>query len=302
MKDGNFKITVLLPVFNAMPYLVDAVTSLISQTYKNFIVYCIDNGSTDGSDLYIKNIDDKRFRYYELEEADLVRALNFGLSNVDSEFVARMDADDISHPLRFEKQIEFLDNNKDIDVLGTQGIYFGSNSRKLNINLPFSHAEILRKMLNSENALLHPSIMYRSKSINKKFYKKDFFPCEDFEYFLRLSAHVKFANLPDRLLFFRIHKNSIISKNIKKSMLIYKSVSSKYAGLYTEYERRTTNKVFDTVDIVSITVYRKGLIQYLNKSLILGALYFSIASILNPRRLFKFFQKKYGLYFNNSQY
>ncbi|MCF6298059.1 MAG: glycosyltransferase, partial [Flavobacteriaceae bacterium] len=209
---SNSKITVILPIYNGMPFLKESVESLKQQTFQDFIVLLINNGSTDSTKEFISSINDDRFKYYELEKPNLVKALNFGLQFVDTEFIARMDADDISHPKRFEKQIDFLESNKNIDVVGTQGKYIGCTSNsELNINLPIYHEKIISTMLNNNHSIIHASILFRQSIVkNKHLYDENYFPCEDFELFLRLAKEVIFANLPDRLYFFRVHQYSIL--------------------------------------------------------------------------------------------
>jgi len=282
-----------LPIHNGMPFLIETIKSLQEQTYKDFIVLFINNGSTDNSKEFITSINDKRFKYYELEEVNLVKALNYGLKLVNTEFAARMDADDISHPQRFEKQILFLESNKNIDIVGTQGRYIGSKvNRIMNINLPTTHTEIVNAMLNNDHAIIHASIFFRQSIIkNKYFYDEKFFPCEDFELFLRLSKDVTFANLTDRLYSFRVHRNSILSGKISESIKKYKLVSNRYKEKYISGRKFKKNKLFEKLDILSVTTYRKGLNKYLNETIIMGYFYFAVASLLNPVRLSNYIRK-----------
>ena len=94
-----------------MPFLPDAVKSLLDQTFQDFIIYAIDNGSIDGSKEYLSGLNDRRIKYVSLEEKNLVRALNKGLELSETPLIARMDSDDISRQGRFQKQIEYLERN-----------------------------------------------------------------------------------------------------------------------------------------------------------------------------------------------
>jgi len=283
------KITVILPIYNAMPFLEDAIKSLINQTYKNFQVLCINNNSMDNSGEYLKTITDKRFKYYELKGTSLVKALNFGLKLANTEYIARMDADDISHPQRFEKQIEFLQSHKNIDIIGTQGRYIGITSKKsMRIILPKSHNQIIKSMLESKHAIIHASIILRKESIKNYFYNETYFPCEDFELFLRLRNNIRFANLDEELYYFRISDKSVLSKRIRESITKYYTISN----LYSQNKK---NKIsfYSNLDILSVVVYRKGLHLYLNQNSIVGSVYFLLAIFINPLRLFNFIQKRF---------
>jgi glycosyltransferase involved in cell wall biosynthesis len=293
---NNDKITVILPVYNAMPYLPDAIDSILRQTYENFVLYIINNGSTDQSEDYVKSLRDNRIVYFNLGKANLVKALNLGLRNSNTEYIARMDADDISDIHRFEKQIHFLKGNPEIGIVGTQGKYFGNiDKRTVSINLPYTNEEIINSMLQSKHAIIHASVMMRLNLLRGQLYNEDYFPCEDFEFFLRLSANVKFSNLEEELYFFRIHEKSINASKIKESLIKYYYISAKYS-------KRGKNKIKNYIyhfDIKSMVIYRKGLYYYLNKNAIFGIFYFFLASIISPMRLLNFLKYKFLRIKNN---
>ena len=291
MKD--ISLTVILPIYNGMPYLKEAIKSLLNQTFQDFIIYAIDNGSTDGTRDFLLELNNDKIKYIWLEESNLVKALNMGLGLATTTFVARMDADDISFPTRFEKQIEYLDNNKKNDLVGTLGYYMGVDSRRyFKINLPIYHDDIMSAMLNKRYAIIHPSIMFRREIIlPDNWYTKEYFPCEDFELFLRIGDKVKFANIPERLYSLRIRDESVMQGQLKKSLEIYYTVAKMYAYKYmkekkidkfTSYQTRSLQKL----DILSLMIYRKGLHYYLNKNRLVGLFYFFISSLVNPFRLF----------------
>ena len=291
MKD--ISLTVILPIYNGMPYLKEAIKSLLNQTFQDFIIYAIDNGSTDGTRDFLLELNNDKIKYIWLEESNLVKALNMGLELATTPFVARMDADDISFPTRFEKQIEYLDNNNKNDLVGTLGYYMGVDSRRyFKINLPIYHDDIMSAMLNKRYAIIHPSIMFRREIIlPDNWYTKEYFPCEDFELFLRIGDRIRFANIPERLYSLRIRDESVMQGQLKKSLEIYHTVAKMYAYKYmkekkidkfTSYQTRSLQKL----DILSLMIYRKGLHYYLNKNRLVGLFYFFISSLVNPFRLF----------------
>lgn len=303
MKD--ISLSVILPIYNGMPYLKEAINSLLNQTYQDFIIYAIDNGSTDGTRDFLLELNNNKVKYIRLEENNLVEALNIGLEIGTTPFVARMDADDISLPTRFEKQIEFLNNNKKNDLVGTFGYYIGVDSRRnFKINLPINHNDIILAMLKKRYAIIHPSIMFRREILfHDNRYKREYFPCEDFELFLRIGDKVKFANIPERLYSLRIRDESVMQDQLKKSLKIYYTVAKLYAYKYmkeikTDKDTSFQISILKKLDISSLIIYRKGLHYYLNKNLLVGLFYFFISSLLNPFRLISALIKRF-LQFRN---
>jgi len=297
---SKMRLSVILPIYNGMPYLVDALSSLLNQSYQDFIVYAIDNGSTDGTNEYITELKNEKIIYIRLEEKDLVKALNKGLELSNTPLIARMDADDISHPLRFEKQINFLDENCEIDLVGSNGQYISAlGDKHLDINLPLNHDKIIQTMMKKKNAIIHASIMFRNEIIELYGnYDNKYFPCEDYELFLRMGDKIKFANIPDRLYQFRVRENSIMTHRINESTKLYYYIAYKYSSKYKNNASaniQTNNfylNLLGKLDIISVRIYRKGLNYYLNRSVIIGLFYFLIASIINPIRFISAIKRK----------
>lgn len=289
------KLSVILPVYNGMPFLKEAITSLLNQSYQNFIVYAIDNGSADGTSDYLNQINDSRILYIRLEDKNLVKALNTGLKLANTPFIARMDADDIIHPSKFEKQMKYLGENRDVDLIGTLGQYISIDGNKhFNINLPLTHDDIINNMLKTQNAIIHPSIMFRSEiTALSGGYNENYSNCEDYEFFLRIGNRIKFANIPERLHSMRVSKNSVISTNMKNSRKKYYLVSNLYSKNYgfNNYELFKSG-ITKKIDSLSLVVYRKGLHLYLNVNSVIGVFYFIIASLLNPLRLFNALKRR----------
>ena len=286
-------LSVILPVYNGMPFLKEAIASLLNQSFQHFIIHVIDNGSDDGTSEYLNQINDIRINYVRLEEKKLVKALNTGLELADTPFIARMDADDLIHPNKFEKQIKYLDKNRDVDLIGTLGQYISMDGNKhFNINLPLTHNNMIDTMLKTRNAIIHPSIMFRSEIIALSGgYDENYSDCEDFELFLRIGNKIKFANLPERLHSMRIREGSIMTDEVRKRIKQYYLVSKLYTYKYNhnniaiEHQENFHLRVFEKLDVLSMSIYRKGLNYYLNVSSVIGVFNFIIASLLNPFRL-----------------
>jgi len=115
-------VSVVLPVRDGLPYLPAAVNSILDQTYENFELIVIDDGSVDETRdwLSARSLQDERLHFLDNQGNGLVDALNYGISHAKGAYIARMDADDIAMPRRFERQVKFLETNPLIAVLGTQ--------------------------------------------------------------------------------------------------------------------------------------------------------------------------------------
>jgi len=202
------KISVVLPFFNAEKTLERAIKSILNQTYVNFEFILVNNNSTDKSieivQKYLKL--DNRIKLIHEKKQGVVFASNKGMQCAKGQFIARMDADDESLPERLEKQIEFLENNIEIDAVGTLVKYSGKyENLGLHKFVEYTNTVITPKQISdkrfSELVVINPSIMFRKSSLEKYgHYKYGDFP-EDYELFLRwLSLGAKFAKLPEKLL------------------------------------------------------------------------------------------------------
>jgi len=297
------KVDVVLPTYNSMPFLKEAVDSILRQTYSNLRLLIIDNGSTDNTASYCQSLMDKRVFFFRLEEPSLVEALNFGIQRCTSEYIARMDSDDISHPQRIEKQLNFLVNNKNIDIVGVSGRYIGEkNKSSLPFSMPTPHWMIKKKMINAQHSMVHGSILFRNEMTRNFYYTPEAFPCEDYELFLRLIDKYSFANLRDELYFFRIKKDSIQSlraiENYKKFLGFTIAYKKKKLLVKEFFFNKAILTIKGSIVAHSLFFYRKGLICFLNDRKISGVFFFFISSVFSPARavlkIFDFFiYKKY---------
>jgi len=199
------QISVLMPVYNGEKYLPEAIESILYQTYANFEFIILNDGSTDKTEEIILSYDDPRIVYVKNEtNLQIVKTLNKGIALAKGEYIARMDADDISLPQRFAKQIEHLTKNRDIDILGTQYVNFGA-FESFSSN-PLSHEEIKVALL-FNSAMAHPTVMMRSNVFQKIKYQEVFNKAEDYALWVEAVDTFRFANLPEYLLKYRRHRS-----------------------------------------------------------------------------------------------
>jgi len=199
-------ISIIMPIKNAEKYIRDSIQSILNQTYKNFEFIIIDDGSTDGSQKIIESIKDDRIKFYKKESAGLIEQLNFGLGEAKGEFVARMDADDTVSPEKLEMQINYLLNNKDIQLVGTNFTFIDENGKSIMPKkLPEEHRDI-EFMMPFIDSVLHSSILtYKSVLIDSGGYDKEYYSAEDDELFLRLlSLGYKMHNIQRSLYRYRL--------------------------------------------------------------------------------------------------
>jgi glycosyltransferase involved in cell wall biosynthesis len=202
-------ISVIMPVFNADKYLKDAIESILNQTYKNFEFLIINDGSTDRSGDIIKSYSDPRIVYIINEQnRGFTYSLNLGLNLAKGEFLARMDADDISDPTRFEKQASILDKNPEIGVCGAFAKFFGIINVK--VPLPTTDKAIKTRMLFG-NPIIHSSVMMRSALVKEHNIQYDVnnYLTEDYELWMRLGKITKLYNLKEYLIKYRVHDTSV---------------------------------------------------------------------------------------------
>lgn len=203
------KVSVIMSVYNGARYLREAIDSILGQTYTDFEFLIIIDGSIDNSVDIIESYGDPRIRlFHNKTNLGLTKALNKGLRLARGEYIARMDADDISLPQRLEKQIEFLDRDRDVGICGTFIKTIGSVDGIW--EYPMDDAYIRSKMIFA-NSFAHSSVLLRASILkeHKIFYDESFRFSQDYELWVRLSSYTKLANLKDILVFHRTHKESV---------------------------------------------------------------------------------------------
>lgn len=208
------KVSVLLPYHNASATLDAAIASIAVQTFTEWELLLIDNASTDDSTAIAKQwaANEERIRLIEAPKIGIAHALNTGLAHAQGRYIARMDADDISHPERFAKQVTFLDAHLDIGLLGTRTTFNTSVERSSGMRwftqwqnailTPQEH--YVKRFVDAP--LAHPTVMFRRELV-KQHGSYDTGPLpEDHELWLRwMDAGVRFAKLPEELLTWNDH-------------------------------------------------------------------------------------------------
>lgn len=202
-------LTVLMPIYNGERYLRSALESILAQTFTDFELLIIDDGSTDSSRAICDSYCDSRMRIVTNERnLGLIATLNRGLDLARGEFVARMDCDDISFPRRLERQIEFMERHPEVGISGTWYEIVSDHGRRT-ITRP-TEDRILRFFLVFDNMFLHSSMILRKRFLdsNSLRYDPKFRYAEDYEFWVRCSEYTRIANLPEVLVLYRQHSEN----------------------------------------------------------------------------------------------
>jgi glycosyltransferase involved in cell wall biosynthesis len=161
------KVTVLMPAYNAANYIGEAIDSVLQQTFTDFELLIINDGSTDNTKQVIESYDDNRIILIgHLVNHGIAAALNTGLSKANGEYIARFDADDICVPERLQEQVSFLDNHPDYVLTGSDAEYISENGEHLFYfkSLGHIHEQLLYKIY-SHCPFIHSSVMYRKDPV-----------------------------------------------------------------------------------------------------------------------------------------
>jgi len=204
------EVSVIMPVYNGGSYLNAAIDSVLSQTYMDFELILINDGSTDDSFSIIKSYKDPRIIVVNNEEnIRLIATLNKGIKLAKGKYIIRMDCDDICHPNRFMLQVAFMNNNEDI---GASGCFFNLlvNGRKVKMDSPLTPEEI-DCFLIFNSPLAHPTAIIRRSVLTQHQlnYTSGYLHAEDYFLWSQLNKYSKLANIPHYLLDYRVHTQQV---------------------------------------------------------------------------------------------
>ena len=201
------RVTVLLPAYDCAPFVREAVDSVLGQTYRDFELVVVDDGSTDGTAEVLASYDDPRMVVLTQENAGMAAALNRGLAVARGDLVARMDGDDRSAPERLARQVAFLDAHPDVSVVG-------SRYRRMDVDgVPgivvrlMRHDKDLRREMYLTSPFTHGCVLMRKDAVLAVGgYDGTLWPAEDYDLWTRIGGRL--ANLPDVLYDYREHAST----------------------------------------------------------------------------------------------
>ncbi len=229
-------VSVVMAVYNGERWLAETLASLAGQTFGDFEIVAIDDGSTDGSTAILAEAAARDVRYRVITQANrgLVASLNRGLAEARAPLVARIDADDIAEPERFARQVAFLEAHPQVAVLGSAIRIIGEDGVFGRLqSYPRGPAAVAADMLHG-CALAHPSVMMRREAVLAAGgYREAFRHAEDYDLWLRLGERHGLDNLPEPLLRYRQHGTSVSFRNRQQQAL------ATFVARYCAYARRS---------------------------------------------------------------
>lgn len=255
-------VSVIMSTYNTDGVMLkESIHSILNQTYKNIELIIVNDGSENDDLNIISSFDDNRITIINnVNNEGLANSLNKAIDKANGTYIARMDSDDISHKRRIEKQVKYLKNNNDIDIVGTFARHFGSQN-SLNIT-PLVNKEEVKIQLFTNTTLIHPTVMIRKRFLDeyKIKYNKEFLCAQDFELWTRCINYGNISIIPEVLLLYRIHSKQISNdkKLLQKQYAekILKRQLDKMSISYSEEEFRVHLILAEIIDFD---------IQYLNQ-------------------------------------
>jgi cellulose synthase/poly-beta-1,6-N-acetylglucosamine synthase-like glycosyltransferase len=203
---SNPTVSVVVSVRNGGSDLPVALDTILKQSFSDFELIAINNGSTDGTRGFLDGLTDPRVRVFHQEDQGLAAALNRGISLARGRYIARQDHDDLADPSRLAKQVAFLDANPQHALVGTRAEIWVGDAPSGRYHDHPTEDDILRFDLLFDNPFVHSSVMMRKAALDKVGgYTSDPArqPPEDYELWSRISRHYRVANLPERLTVYR---------------------------------------------------------------------------------------------------
>jgi glycosyltransferase involved in cell wall biosynthesis len=208
------KITVAIPAYNAMEYLPQTLASVLKQTYQNFEVIIVNDGSTDGIEDWFATIEDTRVKLISQSNQGLAGARNTGVQQATGEYIALLDADDLWGTTKLAKQIKILDDNPEVGLVYTWASLIDERSKPIGkLHKWEQQGQVWEKLLPC-NPIIPSSVIIRRTCFDRvgSFDTNLLSYIEDWDMWLRLAKHYQFAVIKEPLLYYR-ERSSSVSKN-----------------------------------------------------------------------------------------
>ena len=277
------RVTVVMATYNAMPYLPESVESILNQTFNDFQFVIVNDGSTDTSAQYLDSLDDPRLTIIHQENQGQQAAANRAIELVDTEYIARMDGDDVAELDRLEKQVAFLDEHPEVGLVGTQFRYRGERGIGAQSELVLRHDDIYHELINNRHAFCNTTSVFRTKLFDEIGGYWEYNISEDWDFFLRAAEHMKLANLPKPLIQFRLHTGSINGRRMFESQLHNEFACElarrrkknlpkiSFDEFWTDHPyRRFPRSLFFKLDCHSVSLYRLAMVDVVDRRYVKG--------------------------------
>lgn len=224
-KNNQQLVSIVMPVYNAGEFLCASLDSILAQTYKNWELIAVDDGSTDNSLQILQDYSqkDQRIRVYsQVKNQGVSRTANFALKHIKGKFIARMDADDIMYPQRISKQVSFLKKHPAVVAVGGQCLLIDKKGEKIGRKTFPTNNESIYRMMYRAMPIQQPTLMVNKRLLPKNFiwYEKEYTTAEEVDLLFRLFQYGKIANLDDFVLKYRLHQNNVSLIDPKRTFFL----------------------------------------------------------------------------------
>jgi glycosyltransferase involved in cell wall biosynthesis len=286
MSKKQVDVDILSANYNNGKYLKRFIESIIdSSVWPNQLII-VDDASNDDSLDIIGSFDTSELNIKLIrlnKNVGFANALNEGVSYINSKYVLRIDPDDIIHPVRIEKQYNFLEKNSLIDLVGSDVVYFADSESNITgqSSFPIDHLKIVKCYKDGHHGVCHGSVLFKSICLFDERYKQENVPAEEYDIFSRLIIkNYTFANISEGLTFVRIHSSSV-SNNMPYSTV------EKTFRLRADLWGYKSNKLYVFKEFIARNAYRK----YISSRNITRYIQLLLAVSMKPisalKRLFK---------------
>ena len=225
------KISIVMSVYNGADYLRESIDSILDQTHSDFEFIIVNDGSTDNTQNIIELYNDNRIKLFNISNVGLPSALNLGISHAKSNIIARMDADDVAHKTRLEKQLNYLEDHEECILLGTNARVIDENGIFIYKENVITNWDVIKQKF-PRSSFIHPSVMFKKEVFDmvggySTFMKR----AQDAVLFSKMKEYGSMTNLSETLLDYRITTSSLSVRNKSDKCFIDKLVDMASKGI-----------------------------------------------------------------------
>lgn len=266
-------ITVLMTTYDCGKYISQAIQSVLNQTYKDFELLIIDDGSTDGTEKVVNSFSDERIRFIQSKHIGRSKALNFGLARCNSNFICIVDSDDFAHPYKLEIQYKFLLENQDIDIVGSWANLINERGELIGILTKPLNKYIIKKNILTMNGISFGTSLIRYSNIHFKYFNENLTFGEDLEWLYKNSFYSSYRNLQEKLMNLR-QKDDSLSRTKRND---YKELSAPI-GAFINLELKESRSYKSK----KLLIRDLGLVEYYYGNTAKSFRYFFKVCVMNP--------------------
>jgi len=277
-------VRIIMPAYNAGCFIEAAIKSVLAQTFEDWELFVVDDGSIDDTGAIVRAFTNDRIVYIRQKNAGPEVARQRGFRGCDAEFVARMDADDVMVPTRLEEQVGYLRSHPDVSVVGGQIEFMSEDGSKLAFRScwPLEHDEIMHRIFKMKCGICNATTMCKREAQEHVHTTRHGGPGADIGFLVQMGVRGRLANLSSVVHYIRIHKDSIQSsadqfdriRRARYSIACAKALSEKkpitsWESFVAMYSRRSFwERICEKRDILCLKAWRKAQWHYLNGPLI----------------------------------